>query len=133
MVERKSITPLAELSDPLTRKIIGCAIEVHRQLGPGLLEGIYVETLVVEFEIQGLKVKRQVELPVEYKGRSIGTYRLDLLVEDTVVIEVKSVERHDPVFEAQILTYMRLTGKRVGLLINFNSKLLKDGIKRFVL
>ena len=122
-----------EQDDPLTRKIIGCAIEVHRNLGPGLLEGIYVDALVVEFEIQGLSVKRQVELPVVYKGRSIGKYRLDLLVEDTVVIEVKSVERHDPVFEAQILTYMRLTGKRVGLLINFNSKLLKDGIKRFVL
>jgi GxxExxY protein len=125
--------PKQDLDDPLTRKIIGYAIEVHRHLGPGLLEGIYVEALVIECEIQGLRVKRQVELPVVYKGRSIGKYRLDLLVEDTVVIEVKSVERHDPVFEVQILTYMRLTNKRVGLLINFNSKLLKDGIKRFVL
>ena len=122
-----------EQDDPLTRKIIGCAVEVHRSLGPGLQEGIYVDALIVEFEIQGLNAKRQVELPVVYKGRSIGKYRLDLLVEDAMVIEVKSVERHDPVFDAQMLTYLHLTGKRVGLLINFNSKLLKDGIKRFVL
>jgi GxxExxY protein len=119
--------------DPLTQKIIGCAIEVHRHLGPGLLESIYVEALVVEIELQGMKVLRQVELPVSYKGKLIGNYRLDLLIEDTVIVEVKSVERHDPVFEAQLLTYMKLTGKKVGLLINFNSKLLKDGIKRFVL
>ncbi len=77
--------------------------------------------------------QRQVVLPVNYKGRVIGEYRLDLLIEDTVVVELKSVERHDPVFEAQILTYLRVTGKKLGLLINFNSKLLKDGIKRFVL
>ena len=89
--------------------------------------------MAVEFELQGLKFRRQIELPVNYKNKLIGTYRLDLLVEDVVVVEAKSVERHDPVFEAQLLTYMKLTGKKVGLLINFNSKLLKDGIKRFVL
>jgi len=124
---------LKKYDDPLTQKIIGCAIEVHRQLGPGLLESLYEEALIVEFELQGLKFQRQVELPVHYKGKSIGQYRLDLLVEDTVVLEIKSVERHDPVFEAQLLTYMKLTGKKVGLLINFNSRLLKDGVKRFVL
>lgn len=119
--------------DLLTQKIIGCAIEVHRQLGAGLLEALYEEALSVEFELQNLKFQRQVELPVSYKDRPIGQYRLDLMVEDLVVVEIKSVERHDAVFEAQLLTYMKLTGKKVGLLINFNTKLLKDGVKRFVL
>jgi GxxExxY protein len=119
--------------DPLTRKIIACAIEVHKRLGPGLLEKLYKEALVIEMELIGLKVEKNVNVPVEYRGRPIGDYFIDLLVEDTVVLELKSVERHDPVFEAQILSYMRLTGKKVGLLINFNSKMLKDGIKRFVL
>jgi GxxExxY protein len=125
--------PEQKYDDPLTQKIIGCAIEVHRQLGAGLLETLYEEALTVEFELQRLNFQRQVELPVNYKGKFIGRYRLDLLVENTVIVEIKSVERHDPVFEAQLLTYMKLTGKKVGLLINFNSKLLKDGIKRFVL
>jgi GxxExxY protein len=119
--------------DPLTQKIIGCAIEVHRYLGAGLLESLYEEALAAEFELQLLKFERQVELPVIYKGKLIGQYRLDLLVENAVVVEIKSVERHDPIFEAQILTYMKLTSKKIGLLINFNSKLLKDGVKRFVL
>jgi GxxExxY protein len=117
----------------ITERIIGCAIEVHRNLGPGLLESVYEAAMCVEFDIQGVHYQRQIVLPVNYKGRAIGEYRLDLLVEDAVVVELKSVERHDPVFEAQILTYLRVTGKRVGLLINFNSKLLKEGIKRFVL
>ncbi len=117
----------------ITEKIIGCAIEVHRNLGPGLLENIYEEALCVEFGLQKIHYQRQVCIPVNYKDKVIGEYRLDLLVEDTVVVELKSVERHDPVFEAQILTYLRITGKRVGLLINFNSKLLKEGVKRFIL
>ncbi len=117
----------------ITERIIGCAIEVHRNLGPGLLESVYEEALCVEFKIQGVCYERQVIIPVNYKGREIGEYRLDLLVEDVVVVELKSVERHDPIFEAQLLTYLRITGKKVGLLINFNSKLLKEGVKRFVL
>jgi GxxExxY protein len=117
----------------ITEKIIGCAIEVHRNLGPGLLESVYEEAMCVEFDIQGVHYQRQIAVPVNDKGRVIGEYRLDLLVEDAVVVELKSVERHDPVFEAQILTYLRVTGKRVGLLINFNSKLLKEGVKRLVL
>lgn len=120
-------------NDPLTRRIIACAIEVHRKLGPGLLEKLYKEAMVVEMELNGLKVEKNVNIPVEYKGRLIGEYFIDLLVEDTVILELKSVERHDFVFEAQILSYMKLTGKKVGLLINFNSKMVKDGIKRFVL
>ncbi|HJW84916.1 MAG TPA: GxxExxY protein [Anaerolineae bacterium] len=117
----------------LTERIIGCAIEVHRHLGPGLLENVYEEAVCVEFDLQGISYQRQVTLPVNYKGRAVGEYGIDLLVEDAVVVEIKSVERHDPVFEAQVLTYLRVTGKKIGLLINFNSKLLKDGVKRFVL
>jgi GxxExxY protein len=83
--------------------------------------------------LNGLKVEKNVRIPVQYKGNPIGDYFIDLLVEESVILELKSVERHDPIFEAQILSYMKLTGKRVGLLINFNSKMLKDGIKRFVL
>jgi GxxExxY protein len=118
---------------PLTERIIGCAIEVHRVLGPGLLESTYESALCIELGDAGLSFKRQVILPVTYKGREIGEYRLDLLVEDTVIVEIKSVERLDPVFDAQLLTYLRVTGKAVGLLINFNSRLVKDGIKRLVL
>jgi len=89
--------------------------------------------MIIEMELNGLKVEKNVKVPVEYKGKLIGEYFIDILVEDTVILELKSVERHDPVFEAQILSYMRLTDKKVGLLINFNSKMVKDGIKRFVL
>ena len=117
----------------LTERIIGCAIDVHRHLGPGLLENVYEQAVCVEFDLQGIRYQRQVKLPVNYKDRVIGEYRIDLLVEDAVVVEIKSVDRHDPVFEAQVLTYLRVTGKKIGLLINFNSKLLKDGVKRFIL
>ena len=120
-------------TDALTEKIIGCAIEVHRNLGPGLLESLYESALAIEMEAAGLKFERQVAVPVLYKHRPIGECRVDLLVEDRVIVEVKSVERHDPVFEAQILTYLKITGKHLGLLINFNTRLLKDGVKRFVL
>ncbi len=125
-------TEITELNQ-MTERIIGCAIEVHRHLGPGLLEHAYEEALCVEFELRGLNYQRQVGVPLNYKGRAIGEYRIDLLVEGAVVVEIKSVERHDPVFEAQVLTYLRVTGCKVGLLINFNSKLLKSGIKRMIL
>lgn len=117
----------------LTERIIGLAIEVHRNLGPGLLESTYEAALCIELEAAGLRFRQQVAYPVIYKGRTIGEYRLDLLVEDAVVVEIKSVERYDPVFAAQVLTYLRVTGAKVGLLINFNSRLLKDGVKRFIL
>jgi GxxExxY protein len=122
-----------ELHAELTERIIGCAIEVHKELGPGLLESAYEAALGAEFELSGLRYHRQVPVPVVYKGLPVGEYRVDLIVEDSVVVEVKSVDRYDPVFEAQLLTYLRLTGKRVGLLVNFHSRLLKSGIKRFVL
>ena len=117
----------------ITERIIKCAIEVHKQLGPGLLESIYEDAMTVEFELEGLRYSQQVKLPVIYKGRELGELKLDLLVEDMIAVEVKSVERYDPVFEAQVLTYLKLTQKRVGLLINFNSRLVKDGLKRFIL
>jgi GxxExxY protein len=119
--------------DPLTEKIIAAAIEGHRHLGPGLLESIYENSLCRELGLRGIRHERQVRVPVTYKEESIGEHRIDLLVEDQVVIEIKSVDRLDPVFDAQLLSYLRLTGKRVGLLINFNTHLLKNGIKRRVL
>ena len=106
---------------------------MHRHLGPGLLEHAYEEALCTEFQLQGINYQRQMAVPLSYKGHSIGEYRIDLLVEDMVIVEIKSVERHDPVFEAQLLTYLKITGKKVGLLVNFNSRLLKNGIKRLIL
>jgi GxxExxY protein len=122
-----------EQRDPLTERIIDCAIEVHRVLGPGLLEVSYEGALAVEFENAGLKFQRQLIIPVSYRGHSVGEYRLDFVVEDAVIVELKSVERFDPIFDAQVLAYLRLSGKWCGLLINFNTRLLKDGVKRFVL
>jgi GxxExxY protein len=106
-----------EQRDPLTEKIIGCAIEVHRVLGPGLLEASYEAALAIEFQAAEIAFQRQLVIPVSYKGQPIGEHRLDFLVEDAVVVELKSVERFDPIFEAQVLTYLRLAGKRRGLLI----------------
>ncbi len=122
-----------EEKDPLTEKIIGCAIEVHRTLGPGLLEQTYESALCVELQLAGVSFQRQVAVPVTYKNHPVGDYRLDLLVENAAVVEIKSVDRFDPIFEAQLLTYLKITGLKRGLLLNFNSRLLKDGIKRLVL
>ena len=117
----------------LTEKIIGCAIEVHRQLGPGLLESIYEKALCIELSLAGLKFENQKSIVVKYKNKKIGEFRIDILVENSVVLELKSVERFDPVFEAQLLSYMKLGKYKLGLLINFNNHLLKDGIKRIIL
>jgi GxxExxY protein len=122
-----------EQTDPLTEIIIGCAIEVHRQLGPGLLESTYESALAVELELSKLQFQRQATYPISYKGRIIGEHRLDLLVEKAVIVEIKSVDRHNLLFEAQVLAYLKITGLRQALLINFNSRLLKEGVKRFVL
>lgn len=117
----------------ITERIIKCAIAVHRELGPGLLEEVYEEALDIECNYDGLSVVRQFKVPVLYRGKPIGEYKPDMMVNDLIVVEIKSVERFDPVFEAQILTYLKITRKRVGLLINFNTRLVKDGIKRFIL
>lgn len=123
---------MMELND-ITHKIIGCAIEVHRQLGPGLLESASEECLVYELQKKGLDVIRQRPVPIIYKEIHLEQgYRIDLLVENTVIVELKSVEALTLVHEAQTLTYMKFAEKKAGLLINFNVLVLKDGTKRFV-
>jgi GxxExxY protein len=118
----------------LKAKIIGCAIEVHRTLGPGLLETAYEECLIEEMVMRGLEVRRQVTVPVLYKGKRLNTpLRLDLLVNSRIVVELKAVEALADIHEAQLLTYLRLTGLKAGLLINFNVRVLKDGVRRKVL
>ena len=117
----------------LTQRIIGCAIEVHRTLGPGLLESVYETAMCIEMDTAGLSYTHQTRLPAHYKGRLLGHYRIDLVVEDQVLVEIKSVERMIPLFEGQLLTYLQVTGKRVGLILNFNSRVMKDGITRRIL
>jgi len=119
--------------DPLTERIIGAAIEVHRNLGPGLLESAYEECLSLELSTQGLNHRRQVQLPITYKGNKIEPgFRADIVVEHSVLLELKAVETLAPLHEAQILTYLKLSGIATGLLMNFNATPLKRGIKRFV-
>ena len=117
----------------LTGTIIGAAIEVHRALGPGLLESAYEECLALELADRGLRVERQTVLPVIYKGRTLDAgYRIDLLVNNEVIVELKSVQKLEPIHDAQLLTYLKLAGIRHGLLLNFNVAVLKDGIRRMV-
>jgi len=116
----------------ITGKIIGCAIEVHKYLGPGLLESAYEECLFYELQNAGLKVERQKSVPIIYKEIKLDCgYRIDLLVENQIIIELKTVDILAPVHEAQILTYMKFANKNLGLLINFNVTILKNGIKRY--
>jgi GxxExxY protein len=118
----------------LTEAIIGAAIEVHRRTGPGLLESAYQKCMERELTLRDIPFRPQVSLPVEYKGVRLDCgYRLDFLVDERVVVEVKSVQAIEPIFEAQLLTYLRLGGWKVGLLINFNVPLLIDGVRRRVL
>ena len=117
----------------ISGKIIGCAIEVHKALGPGLLESVYEECLFYELQAAGLKVKKQKSLPVVYKDVKLDAgYRIDLLVEDCVVVELKAVEALHDVHTAQVLTYLKLSGCKLGLLLNFNVYRLSEGIKRLV-
>ncbi len=119
--------------DPLTEKIIGAAIEVHRTLGPGLLESAYEECLCRELETSGLAFQRQVMLPIVYKGHSVEPgFRIDVIVERQVLVELKAVAALLPVHDAQVLTYLKLSGIGKGLLMNFKAMPLKNGIKRFV-
>ncbi|HWD00669.1 MAG TPA: GxxExxY protein [Candidatus Sulfopaludibacter sp.] len=115
----------------LTEKILGAAIEVHKHLGPGLLESAYEECLCLELSRSGLRFQRQVHLPVQYKGLKLDcAYKMDVVVEESVIVEIKAVEELLPIHKAQILTYLRASGKRIGLLINFNVTKLKDGVRR---
>jgi GxxExxY protein len=122
-----------EQRDSLTEQIIACAIEVHRHLGAGLLEKSYTLAMCVELAEQGAHFERERLVPLVYKGVSVGEYRPDLIVEGRVVVEVKSVLHFEPVFTAQMLTYLRITNIHTGLLLNFNRPVLREGIKRFVL
>ena len=120
--------------DALTNQVIGCAIEVHKHLGPGLLESSYEQCLLYELAQAGLNPQAQVELPVAYKGIDLNAgYRLDILIPNQLILEIKSVARIEPVYSAQLMTYLKLTGVSRGLLINFNVPKLVDGVKRISL
>ena len=119
--------------DPLTHSIIGCAIEVHRHLGPGLLESTYEEALCIELTDAALEYTRHIGVPVLYKGRMIGEHRPDLVIANRVVVEIKSVERLNGVHQAQTLAYMRILRMPVGLLMNFNSDVMRTSIRRLVI
>lgn len=119
--------------DLITRRIIGAAIEVHRRLGPGLLESAYEACLAYELRNLGFKVEQQKPLPIQYKDVRLDCgYRLDIVVDDSVVVEIKSVEHLAPIHDAQLLSYLRLSRQKVGLLINFNVRILKNGLRRIV-
>jgi len=118
----------------LVDRVLGCAVEVHRHLGPGLLESVYETCLCYELKRAGIEFVRQKPLPIKYKDVELDCqFRIDVLVEDQLILELKSVHAIEPIHQAQLLTYMRLAGKKWGLLINFNVSMLKDGIKSMVL
>jgi GxxExxY protein len=131
---KKIFDPLPEETEKLAKKIFNSALKVHRKLGPGLLERIYEVCLYHELIKLGLNVLRQVNVPIIYDGIEFEEgYRIDLLVEDTIIVELKASENYHPVWQTQILSYLRITGKRLGMLINFNVPLLKDGVQRVIL
>lgn len=119
--------------DALAHAVIGAAIEVHRHLGPGYLEAVYEEALAIEFHLLGIKAARQPPVSVQYKGHAVGNGRLDFLVGGLLVVELKTVDALGPIHKAQVLSYLRATGLSLGLLINFNVPVLKDGIQRIIL
>jgi GxxExxY protein len=123
----------APRENEITGEIIGAAIEVHREMGPGLLESAYEQCLCRELSLRGLSFESQIKLPVEYKGVRLDCgYKLDVIVEDLVVVELKTVQELLPIHDAQLLTYLKISGYQLGLLINFNVPVLKDGLKRIV-
>jgi GxxExxY protein len=126
-------SPLPADLDALVQKTIGACIEVHKELGPGLLEGVYPRALARELEALGIGFDLEHSIPIRYKGHAIAHHRLDLFVEGRLVVEIKSVDRLNPIHVAQVVSYLRVTGVRVGLLVNFNVPLLKHGIRRVVL
>jgi GxxExxY protein len=134
VAENPAKETLMEERDPLTQAVIGAAIEVHREMGPGLLESVYQKCMEIELALRGLKVEPQAPLGLVYKGNSVGDdLRMDLFFPNRLVVELKAAERIIPIHEAQLLTYLKLTKTPVGLLINFNVRVLKDGVKRMVL
>jgi GxxExxY protein len=132
MNEKASFEPDAEL-DRLAAAVIGAAIEVHRVLGPGFLESIYGEAMLVELGLRGLSAQQQVPISIRYKGVEIGQNRLDLRVEGRLIVEIKAVDALSAVHQAQVISYLKATGHTLALLINFNVPILKNGIKRVIL
>ena len=122
-----------EKTDQLAHEVIGAAMEVHRVLGPGFLEGVYAEALAVELAMRGIPFERQAPLAVDYKGQSVGYGRLDFLVDRLLIVELKAVEALMPIHKAQVISYLKTTRLPLALLINFNVPVLKDGVKRIVL
>lgn len=119
--------------DRLAHQVIGAAIEVHRQLGPGFLESVYEEAMCIELALRGIAFTRQPEVAIDYKGRTVGQGRLDFLIAGCLVVELKAVEMLAPIHSAQMISYLKITKRTLGLLINFNVAMLRDGIKRVVL
>jgi GxxExxY protein len=130
--QRHRDTELDQLSS-LTRQVIGAAIEVHSHLGQGLPESVYERAMCIEFDLRGIRYENQVLVTAAYKGHVLGEYRIDFIVEDALVVEIKSVVNVTPMFEGQVLTYLRVTKKRLGLLLNFHERRLTDGIRRLAL
>jgi GxxExxY protein len=124
---------LPDETEAVVGDIIGCALAVHRVLGPGFLESIYATALGIELTASGIPFERERSVWVDYRGTKIPGQRIDFVVADSVIVEVKAVARLDPIFQAKVISYLRTTGLRAALLINFNSLLLKDGLKRIVL
>ena len=126
-------SPLPAETESTMTRIIGCAIEVHKRLGPGFSEGLWEDALTIELEFQGLRFERQREVIVRYRDKPLRAQRIDLVVEDRVIVEIKAVEAIHPVHRAQVLSYLRSTGLRAGLLINFNAEVIKGNVRRVVL
>jgi GxxExxY protein len=131
-MELRVPSQLPESTEKLVTRILGAAVEVHRRLGPGFRESLYEDAMLVELEFQKLRFERQRVVVLEYRGRKLRPQRIDLIVEDAVVLEVKSVECLHPLHHAQVNAYVRATGLRIGLLINFNAPVLTNNIKRIV-
>jgi GxxExxY protein len=131
-ISKRVTTPIPEQTELVARGVVDAGFKIHTQLGPGLLESTYEHCLAFEIERRGLVVQRQVPLPVVYESVHLEVgYRIDLLVDDKVVVEVKSVDAIAPIHQAQLLTYLKLSGRKVGFLMNFNVPLFKDGLRRF--
>ena len=132
--QRNTLCPPKEFPlKEITERIISCALEVHSTLGPGLLESVYEEALAHEFTLRKIRYIRQKEISLRYKGKDIGKHRIDYLVEDEVIVELKAAETLHKIYGAQVLTYLRALDKRVGLLMNFNVVRLREGIKRLII
>jgi len=124
---------MPEATERTVETVIGCAIEVHRRLGPGFLEGVYQDAMIIELDVAGLLARREVPVMLSYRGRPLREHRVDLIVEECVILELKAVDRLDRIHQAQLISYLRATGLRIGLLMNFNTEQLKSALRRVVL